>query len=130
MDLKMNPRVPTQEHLEYFYQTVLIPRYQDKLVEYDVGGGESYEIPGIKYKKTTLRPDISFERGGKEYKPQQMFFEQNKGGAFRPLAKRFQKKQVDKRVAKATKMPKLSFSLEPVRLIKPRYGELPKSVFK
>lgn len=122
--------MPTQEHLEYFYQTVLLPRYQDELEEVDVGGGETFKIPKLAYQQKTLKPDISFERGGNKYKPQKMFFDQNKGGAFKPLPKRFQQKQVDKRVAKAKKMPKLKFSLAPVKLIKPNYGKLPKSVFK
>ena len=130
MDLDMNPLVPTQEHLEYFYQTVLIPEYQEELEEYDVGGGETYEIPGIKYKKKTLKPDTTFERDGRKYRPKDMFLQQNEGKAFAPLASKFKKKNVDKRVAAATKMPKLRFSLEPVKLIKPRYGKLPKSVFK
>ena len=129
MDLKLNPRVPTQEHLEYFYQTVLIPRYQDELEEYDVGGGKTYKIPGIKYKKKTLDPDITFERGGREYRPRDMFFQQNDSKAFAPLPNKFKQKNVDKRVKAATNIPKLQFSLKPVKLIKPRYGKQPKSVF-
>ena len=129
MGLERNPLVPTQEHLEYFYQTVLLPKYEDELEEVDVGGGQTFKLPKLTYKQKTLKPDITFERGGNNYKPQQMFFKQNKGGAFKPLPKRFQQKQVDKRIAKAKKMPKLKFSLAPVRLVKPRYGTQPKSVF-
>jgi|TARA_R100000084_G_scaffold74563_1_gene33526 hypothetical protein len=130
MGLERNPLVPTQEHLEYFYQTVLLPKYADELEEVDVGGGETSKIPKLTFKQRILRPDVTFERGGNKYKPQRMFFKQNKGRAFKPLPKRFQQKQVDKRVAKAKKMPKLQFSLAPVKLIKPNYGNPPQSVFK
>lgn len=129
MGLKMNPLVPTQEHLEYFYQTVLLPRYRDDLEEYDIGDGETYSIPKLSFNKTTIEVESEFERGDKVYRPQDMFFGQNKGKVFRPFGKRYQQQSVDKRIAKATKMPKLQFSLEPVKLIKPRYGKLPQSVF-
>jgi hypothetical protein len=131
MDLNMNPLVPTQEHLEYFYQTVLLPKYnKDKLEQIDVGGGRSFKLPELSFQKTTLKPDTKFERGGRKYRPRDMFFQQNDSKAFKPLSDEFKKSNVDKRVAAATQMPKLKFTLEPVKLIKPRYGKLPKSVFK
>ena len=131
MDLNMNPLVPTQEHLEYFYQTVLLPKYnKDKLDEIDVGGGRSYKLPELSFQKKTLKPDNTFERGGRKYRPMDMFFQQNDSKAFKPLGEEFKKKNVDRRVAAATKMPKLKFSLAPVKLIKPRYGKRPQSVFK
>jgi hypothetical protein len=131
MDLNMNPLVPTQEHLEYFYQTVLLPKYnKDKLDEIDVGGGRSYKLPKLSFQETTLKPDNTFKRGGRKYRPKDMFFQQNDSKAFKPLGDKFKKKNVDKRIAAATMMPKLKFSLKPVKLIKPRYGKRPKSVFK
>lgn len=127
----MNPLVPTQEHLEYFYQTVLIPKYnEDKLEQIDVGGDRSYNLPELSFRETTLKPESSFKRGGRKYRPKDMFFEQNDSKAFKPLSDEFKKKNVDKRVAAATMMPKLKFSLKPVKLIKPRYGKRPQSVFK
>lgn len=130
-DLNMNPLVPTQEHLEYFYQTVLLPKYhKDKLEQIDVGDGRSYKLPELTFEKTTLKPDIKFERDGRKYRPRDMFFQQNDSNAFKPLSEEFKKRNVDERVAAATQMPKLKFSLKPVKLIKPRYGERPQSVFK
>ena len=131
MDLNMNPLVPTQEHLEYFYQTVLLPKYnKDKLEQIDVGDGRSYKLPELTFEKTTLKPDTKFERDGRKYRPRDMFFQQNDSKIFKPFQDEFKKRNVDKRVAAATQMPKLKFTLEPVKLIKPRYGKLPKSVFK
>ena len=131
MDLNMNPLVPTQEHLEYFYQTVLLPKYnEDKLEQIDVGGDRSYNLPELSFRETTLKPESRFKRGGRKYRPKDMFFEQNDSKAFKPLSDEFKKKNVDKRVAAATMMPKLKFSLKPVKLIKPRYGKRPQSVFK
>ena len=128
MALNMNPRVPTQKHLEYFYQTVLLPRYnKDKLEEIDVGGGESFKLPSLSFQEITLKPDDTFKRGGRKYRPMDMFFNQN--DSIKPLKGKFKQKKVDKRIAKATKIPKLEFSLAPVALIKPRYGKPPTSVF-
>ena len=130
-DLNKNPMVPTQEHLEYFYQTVLLPRYnKDKLEAIDVGGGESFKLPELSFQTQTLKPDIKFERDGRQYRPRDMFFQQNDSKIFKPFQDEFKKRNVDKRVAAATEMPKLKFSLAPVKLIKPRYGKRPTSVFK
>ena len=130
-DLNRNPMVPTQEHLEYFYQTVLLPKYnKDKLEQIDVGRGKSVKLPELSFQETTLKPESSFERGGRKYRPRDMFFQQNAPTIFKPFQEEFKKRNVDKRVAAATEMPKLKFSLAPVKLIKPRYGEHPTSVFK
>lgn len=123
--MKMNPFVPTQEHLEYFYKEVLVPTYSDsgKTEEIEIGDGKTIDLPHRGTKKITLGVPEVFRNDGREYRPQQMFLNQNKG--MKPLGKKFQKKQVQKRIDKATKMPDLSFSLEPVKLIKPKYGRLP-----
>ena len=129
MDLNMNPRVPTQEHLEYYYQNVLLPEYsEDELEAIDVGQGRTAEVPKLSFKKKKLKPLERFERGGREYRPRDMFFEQNEGKAFRPYESKFKKRNVEARVEAARKIPKFKFSLKPVKLIKPRYGKLPKSL--
>jgi hypothetical protein len=132
MDLNMNPLVvPTQEHLEYFYQTVLLPKYnKDKLEQIDVGDGRSYKLPELTFQETTLKPESSFKRDDRKYRPRDMFFQQNDSMCLKPLSEEFKKRNVDERVAAVTQMPKLKFSLKPVKLIKPRYGERPQSVFK
>lgn len=129
MDLNKNPRVPTQEHLEYYYQNVLLPQYsEDEFDTIDVGQGQTAEVPKLTFKNETLKPPQSFERGGRKYRPRDMFFGQNSGRAFRPYESKFKQRNVDERVKAAKTIPNLKFSLEPVKLIKPRYGKLPKSL--
>jgi len=115
--------VPTQSDLEYYYQEVLQPRYLEKLTNVDIGKGKSAEIPKLEFERITLKPDDRFKRGGRTYRPRDMFFNQNNLPAFKKYAPEFRTKRVQQRIDKATKMPKLEFSLKTVELIKPRYGK-------
>lgn len=123
MSLDRNPFKPTRENLEYFYQTVLLPQYnEDKEVKIDLGKGRSYKLPELTYKETTLRPDVTFERGGRKYRPQDMFLKQNT--TFKKYADKYKQRNVDTRIkTHSKKLPNLEFSLQEVELIKPRYGK-------
>ena len=116
-------QVPTQSDLEYYYQEVLQPRYLEKLTNVDIGKGKSAEIPKLEFERITLKPDDRFKRGGRTYRPRDMFLNQNNLPAFKKYAPEFRTKRVQQRIDKATKMPKLEFSLKTVELIKPRYGK-------
>lgn len=122
MPINRNPRVPTQENLEYFYQEVLLPKYdEDKTDRIDIGQGKSWEIPELTYDTHTLKPDHTFERGGLKWRPRKMFLNQNKAEAFREWDNQFKPSNVEKRREAVKKIPNLEFSLKEVKLIKPMY---------
>tara|TARA_R100000900_G_scaffold106982_1_gene83021 strand:- start:167 stop:547 length:381 start_codon:yes stop_codon:yes gene_type:complete len=125
MSFIRNPRQPTQEHLEYYYQQVLLPKYdKDNLVSVDLGGGKSYKLPELSFDTRTLKPDKTFERGGLKWNPQEMFLRQNETSAFREYADKYKETNVEARREAVKKIPNLEFSLKPVQLIKPRYGKI------
>lgn len=122
MSIKRNPRVPTQENLEYFYQQVLLPKYSDdKTDAIDIGQGKSYDVPELSYETKTLKPDSTFERGKLRWKPREMFLEQNKAEAFRDYGDKFKPSNVEQRREAVKKIPSLEFSLQEVKLLKPMY---------
>lgn len=123
MGIKKNPRKIKGKNLRYFFEDRLKIKYTDKDEEYDIGQGRTYDIPKIKYSQQTLKPLKEFKYGDREYRPQDAFYSQNDHKFFGKTPKRFQKKNVDKRIKRATKMPKLRFSLKPVKLVKPKYGK-------
>ena len=117
-----NPREITDDHLKYFYQEVLLPEYdEDKKDAVDIGQGESYDLPELDYKRKTLRPDSSFERGDRKWKPSQMFLGQNDAEAFRKYDKKYKKANVEKRREAVKEVPNLQFSLQEVKLVKPKH---------
>lgn len=125
MSFERNPRRATQKHLEYYYQEVLLPKYdKDKLDRVDIGQGESYKLPELSFETKTLKPDSTFERGGRKWKPRQMFLQQNDTSAFRKYEGKYREKRVEARKEAVKKIPNLQFSLKPVQLIKPRYGKV------
>lgn len=123
MSLDRNPWKPTRDNLEYFYQQVLLPKYdEDKLDKIDLGQGKSYELPSLTYEERTLKPDLTFERGGRTYRPQDMFLKQN--ATFKKYADKYKQRRIDRRIKTHAKtLPNLQFSLQEVELIKPRYGK-------
>ena len=131
-NLKLNPKVPKQKHLEYFYQTQTSPVYsKDKTEKIDIGEGKTYDLPRLSIKTKTLGVPEKVQRkvDGKTrtYFPRKMFMEQNKN--LKPIQGKFAPKAVKDRVKKAAKLPKMSFSTKRVKLIKPMYGKAPRSSF-
>ena len=114
-----NPRIPTLENLEWFYQERLVPKYHDEKVKVDVGKGKHSWIPKLTFNKVTLKPEAKFSRSGRTWRPRKMFLEQNSG--FKPLAAKYKAANVEKLKEKATAMPSLKFSMKEVKLIKPTY---------
>lgn len=120
MDLDRNSREITLDHLKYYYKEALIPEYpEDETVDIEISDGSEIEVPAIDYNYQTLKPDHDFERGNREWEPRKMFLEQNDG--LKELPSEFKKRNVEERIAAATKLPKLKFSLQPVKLVKPSY---------
>tara|TARA_B100000073_G_C23435002_1_gene452919 strand:- start:64 stop:465 length:402 start_codon:yes stop_codon:yes gene_type:complete len=96
---------------------------------YDIGQGRRVSIPEIKYNnKTRLYPPESVKFDGKEWRPKQMYLNQFKSNIYRPYRDKFKTKNVKDRIKAATKRPSLTFALKPVKLVKPSYGKLPKTV--
>lgn len=115
-----NPRIPTLENLEWFYQERLVPKYhKNKDVVIDIGKGKSATIPKLTFETVTAKPPAKFSRGGNTWRPRKMFLEQNSG--FKPLAAKYQEANVEKLKEAATAMPTLKFSMKEVKLIKPTY---------
>tara|TARA_B100000035_G_scaffold234142_1_gene202426 strand:+ start:366 stop:761 length:396 start_codon:yes stop_codon:yes gene_type:complete len=126
--LKLNPSRPTSDHLRYFYDRAVIPSYSDKeKVKIDIGQGKTYEIPKINYETKILKPPKRFSYGGRVYQPRKKFLNQNKGLKTSFKGTKFGKSAIANRVKKATKKPSLSFSLQPVALVKPTYGRTPRT---
>lgn len=122
MSINRNPRVPTQENLEYFYQQVLLPKYSDdKTDSIDIGDGQTFDIPELTYETKVLKPDSTFERGDLKWKPRQMFLNQNKAEAFREWGDKFKPSNVEQRREAVKSIPSLEFSMQEVKLIKPIY---------
>ena len=117
-----NPRKITDDHLKYFYQEVLLPQYdEDEKDDVDIGQGKSYDLPELSYKRTTLRPAQSFERGDRKWKPSRMFREQNDAKAFREYDAKYTKANVEKRRDAVKEVPNMQFSLQEVKLVKPQH---------
>lgn len=117
-----NPRKITDDHLKYFYQEVLLPQYdEDEKDDVDIGQGKSYDLPELSYKRKTLRPDQSFERGDRKWKPSRMFREQNDAKAFREYDAKYTKANVEKRRDAVKEVPNMQFSLQEVKLVKPQH---------
>ena len=115
-----NPRIPTLENLEWFYQERLVPKYhEDEDVVIDVGSKKTARIPKLTFEKITIKPPAKFSRSGTTWRPRKMFLEQNSG--FKPLAAKYKKANVEKLKEAATAMPSLKFSMKEVKLIKPTY---------
>lgn len=115
-----NPRIPTLENLEWFYQERLVPEYhEDEKVAINIGKGKTAEIDKLTFKTVTIKPPAKFSRGGTTWRPRKMFLEQNSG--FKPLAAKYKAANVEKLKEKATVMPSLKFSMKEVKLIKPTY---------
>ena len=125
--LKLNAARPTSDHLRYFFDRVVVPTYhKTKTKSYDVGQGNKVEIPKIAYNEKVLKPPERFVYGGRVYNPRKKFLEQNKGLKTSFKGTKFGKSEIANRVKKATKKPSLSFSLQPVALVKPTYGRTPR----
>lgn len=117
----MNPRVPTTENLKFFYSQILQPKYLEEKESIDIGQGKSFEIPKVDYETKILRPDSTFERGGREYRPRNMFLQQNAGEAFKAPEEKYIEANVEARQKAVKAIPNLQFSLQEVELIKPQY---------
>tara|TARA_R100001463_G_scaffold7722_2_gene24520 strand:+ start:5469 stop:5861 length:393 start_codon:yes stop_codon:yes gene_type:complete len=120
---------PTKEHLNYFRQEFLIPTLSENLTEQvDIGQGEKVRLPKYEWNTYTSKVPKRFTYESKDgeikrsYKPRKLFFNQNKG--LKTATGKYRANKVEKAVAAATKMPKMKFSLKPVALIKPTYGEV------
>lgn len=120
---------PTKKHLNYFRQEFLIPTLsEDKTELIDLGQGKKIRLPKYEYKTYTEKVPHRFTYKSEDgkikrtYKPRKLFFNQNKG--LKQATGKYRAKKIAKRVEKATKMPKMTFSLKPVALIKPKYGEV------
>ena len=120
---------PTRKHLNYFRQEFLIPSLSKKKTEkINLGQGRSIRLPKYEYKTYTEKVPKRFtyksEDGKIErtYKPRKLFFNQNKG--LKRATGKYRAEEIEKRVEEATKMPEMTFSLKPVALIKPSYGEV------
>ena len=122
MALDRNPRVPTQENLEYYFQQILQPKYHDKKESIDIGKGKSYAIPKLTFEDITLKPDESFTRGGRTFRPQEMFMQQNQHPAFAEYGDKYKQANLDLRKQAVKEIPSVQFSTQEVRLVKPTYG--------
>lgn len=114
---------PSQKHLDYFAQDFLIPTLSDKRTELiDIGKGKAVRLPKYEYSTYTSKLPKRFSYKDRKWKPRKMFFNQRKG--FKKITGRYSQKKVNEAIKKATKMPEMTFSLKPVALIKPSYGEV------
>jgi hypothetical protein len=107
----------------------LIPTLSKKKTEkIDLGQGKSIRLPKYEYKTYTEKVPRRFTYKTKDgkiertYRPRKLFFNQNKG--LKRATGKYSSEEIKKRVEEATRMPEMTFSLKPVALIKPSYGEV------
>ena len=120
---------PTKEHLNYFRQEFLIPTLsEDKTELVDIGQGKTVRLPKYEWNtyKSIIPKRFTYQSEDGEikrsYKPRKLFFNQNKG--LKRATGKYRADKIEKRIEAATQMPKMKFSLKPVKLIKPKYGEV------
>lgn len=120
---------PTKEHLDYFRQEFLIPTLSEDMTELiDVGQGRQVRLPKYEWNtyQSTVPKRFTYESEDgsikRSYKPRKLFFNQNKG--LKTATGKYRAAKVEKRIEAATQLPKMKFSLKPVALIKPKYGEV------
>tara|TARA_A100001201_G_scaffold142731_1_gene141782 strand:- start:2327 stop:2719 length:393 start_codon:yes stop_codon:yes gene_type:complete len=119
---------PTQEHLDYFRQEFLIPTISKKKETIKLGKGRKVKLPKYEYSTYTEKIPKRFTYKSEDgkikrtYRPRKLFFNQNKG--LQRATGKYSSQEIEKRVEAATKMPEMNFSLKPVALIKPSYGEV------
>lgn len=117
-----NPRNPSIQDLRFFAQEYIVPVYTGKKVDVDIGDGRTGEVQEIKYEYRDTLPPKEFEYRGRVFKPRKMFLKQNKD--LQTTTGIYREKKVTKFFDKATKLPELTFSTTPVKLIKPSYGDV------
>ena len=132
---RRNPLKIKPNDAHYFDTSILRPHFSDtKTKRVQIPGVKAIEAPVYRTGQQHIGVADPFElvvqkknkaRGIKEIKhkfdPMQQFLGQNKD--LKRIRGKYKQKNVDKRVRQAKRQPKMSFSQEPVKLIKPRYGK-------
>tara|TARA_B100000214_G_scaffold74135_1_gene49863 strand:+ start:278 stop:718 length:441 start_codon:yes stop_codon:yes gene_type:complete len=132
---RRNPLKIKPNDAHYFTAQILRPHFSDtKTTRVKIPGVKAIQAPVFKKGRQTLGVADPFElvtqeanrRGNvKEIKhkfnPMKQFLGQNKD--LERIRGKYKQKNVDKRVRQAKRQPKMSFSQEPVKLVKPRYGK-------
>lgn len=124
---------PTKEHLDYFRQEFLIPTLSEDMTEQiDIGQGRKVRLPKYEWNTelTKIPKRFTYESSDgqikRSYKPRKLFFNQNKKlkSTDDKKYRDYRPEEIAKRVKESEKRPKMKFSLKPVALIKPKYGEV------